>query len=531
MAKENKNTNKANSLLEKLKKNSANKRVELLSESVILVEKDTAKTPVPMINVALGGHVNGGIGAGITTIAGPSKHFKTSFGLVMVAGFLDKYEDGVCLFYNNEFGAKKSYFEAYGVDTNRVIHTPFSNIEELKFDMMRQLKELEEKENVIILIDSIGNAASVKEVEDALAEKSAADMTRAKQLKSLTRMITPELYLKNIPLVAINHTYQTQEMFSKTVVGGGCVVAGTKIIMADGTIKNIEDVLVGDMVKTKDGDNKVTATWNPETLVNGTPECYEIVFEDGYKVICSDIHKFWFNPTKTWFEAKDMRVGKMFSKIDNIPHEWVEGTINWQQEMISNDIKNLENMVVDSTGHLFTKVVSITPIGQREVYDISVENSESYVFENGLITHNTGIMYSSDSVFVVGKNQLKEGDEITGSKFILTIEKSRFVKERSKLPITVRWDSGIAKWSGFEDLAEEWGIITKCRVSRSLGYEYESITKGKLTVKASDIDGADDFWNTILEETDIKERIEQEYKIGAPKALKLEILPEDEEEV
>lgn len=357
-----KNT-KANSLLEKLKKNSANKRVELLSESVILVEKETAPTPCPMINVALQGHIDGGIGAGITTIAGPSKHFKTSFGLVMVAGFLDKYEDGVCLFYNNEFGAKKSYFEAYGVDTSRVIHTPFANIEELKFDIMRQLKELDEKENVIIIIDSIGNAASVKEVEDALAEKSAADMTRAKQLKSLTRMITPELYLKNIPLIAINHTYQTQEMFSKTVVGGG-----------------------------------------------------------------------------------------------------------------------------------------------------------------------QGILYASDSVFVVGKNQLKEADEITGSKFILTIEKSRFVKERSKLPITVRWDSGIAKWSGFEDLAEEWGIIAKCRVSRSLGYEYDSISKGKLTVKATDIDTADEFWETIIKETDIKERIEGEFKIGKPKALKLEVL-DDEEEV
>ena len=355
--------NKANSLLEKLKKNSVNKRIELLSESVILVEKETAKTPIPMINVALGGNIDGGIGAGVTTIAGPSRHFKTSFGLVMVAGFLDKYEDGVCLFFNNEFGAKKSYFETYGVDIERVIHSPFTNIEELKFDMMKQLKELEEKDHVIIFIDSIGNAASVKEVEDALAEKSAADMTRAKQLKSLFRMITPELYLKDIPLIAINHTYQTQEMFSKTVVGGG-----------------------------------------------------------------------------------------------------------------------------------------------------------------------TGAIYASDSIFIVGKNQLKEGDEITGSKFILTIEKSRFVKERSKLPITVRWDSGIAKWSGFEELAEEWGIITKCRVSRSLGYEYDSMSKGKLTVKAVDIDSADEFWETIVAETDIKERIESEYKIGKIKKIDLEVLNEEDVE-
>jgi RecA/RadA recombinase len=522
MKKENKNTNKANSLLEKLKKNSANKRVELLSESVILVEKDTAPTPVPMINVALGGHVKGGIGAGITTIAGPSKHFKTSFGLVMVAGFLDKYEDGVCLFYNNEFGAKKSYFEAYGVDTERVIHTPFSNIEELKFDIMKQLKELEEKENVIILIDSVGNAASVKEVEDALAEKSAADMTRAKQLKSLTRMITPELYLKNIPLIAINHTYQTQEMFSKTVVGGGCLVAGTKIIMTDGTTKEIENIQVGDVVKTRLGDNKVIATWNPESegFDGKDRECLEIEFEDGYKVTCTENHKFFYNGE--WVEAKDLYIGSFVEKYNN--------PLLYEKYLVGSVCENNVNLSInrDTTiGKTTTTIVSITKVENKNVYDISVDGEPSYVLENGIISHNTGIMYASDSVFVVGKNQLKEGDEITGSKFILTIEKSRFVKERSKLPITVRWDSGIAKWSGFEDLAEEWGIITKCRVSRSLGYEYESISKGKLTVKASDIDSADEFWNTILEETDIKERIEQEYKIGKPKALKLEVLDED----
>lgn len=313
MAKDTKINNKASSLMEKILKNSTIKQAEPLLESDLLQEKETTSTKIPMVNLALGGKFVGGLGAGITTIAGPSKHFKTSFGLVMVAAFLDKYQDAVCIFLNNEFGAKKAYFEQYGVDTSRVIHVPFEDIEKLTFETVRQLKELTETENVIFLIDSIGNASSIKEVEDALAEKGVSDMSRAKKLKSYFRIITPMLYMKNIPLIAINHTYKTQELYAKDVVGGGCVVAGTKIIMADGTIKNIEDVLVGETVKTKDGDNKVTHTWNPTTLAEGNAECLEIEFDDGTIITCTKKHKFWMN--NEWVEAQNLVVGNDLETI------------------------------------------------------------------------------------------------------------------------------------------------------------------------------------------------------------------------
>jgi hypothetical protein len=51
--------------------------------------------------------------------------------------------------------------------------------------------------------------------------KSVGDMSRAKQIKSLFRMVTPHLTMKNIPMVVVNHTYKTLELYSKDVVGGG----------------------------------------------------------------------------------------------------------------------------------------------------------------------------------------------------------------------------------------------------------------------------------------------------------------------
>ena len=295
------------SILDKIKKNSSIKESAILSKSKFFNDKDMITTAVPIVNVALSGKLDGGLTPGLTMWAGPSKHFKTAFSLLMAKSYLDKYEDSALLFYDSEFGTPQSYFDSFGIDTNRVLHTPLTDIEQLKFDVMTQLTQLERTDKLIIIIDSIGNLASKKEVEDALAEKSVADMSRAKQIKTLFRMVTPHLSMKDIPMIVVNHTYMEIGMFPKAIVGGGCLMEGTKIQLADGSYMSVEDFSIGDVVKTLDGDKEVTAVWNPETLENGYPECFEVEFEDGYKVICSDKHKFLID--NLWVEAKDLIVG------------------------------------------------------------------------------------------------------------------------------------------------------------------------------------------------------------------------------
>lgn len=209
------------SLLKKLQKNSTIKETDVLMKSKFFSSKDMIQTPVPMINVALSGSLSGGLTPGLTVFAGPSKHFKTAFSMLMAKSYFNKYPDAVLLFYDSEFGSPQSYFESFGIDTNRVIHSPVTDIEVLKHDLMKQLSEIERGERVIIMVDSVGNLASRKEVEDALEGKSVADMTRAKQLKSLFRMCTPHLTIKDIPMVVVNHTYKELGMYPKDIVSGG----------------------------------------------------------------------------------------------------------------------------------------------------------------------------------------------------------------------------------------------------------------------------------------------------------------------
>jgi len=333
------------SLLDKIKNNSTIKNSAILSISKFFTQKDMIPTSIPMINVALSGKLNGGFTPGITMFAGPSKHFKTAFSLLMAKSYLEKYPESVIIFYDSEFGTPQSYFDTFDIDTNRVLHTPLTNIEELKFDIMKQLEGIERNERVMIIIDSIGNLASKKEVEDALDGKSVADMSRAKQVKSLFRMVTPHLNLKDIPMVVVNHTYKEIGMFPKDIVGGG-----------------------------------------------------------------------------------------------------------------------------------------------------------------------TGSYYSADNIFIIGRQQEKEGTEIVGYNFIINVEKSRNVREKSKIPVCVLFEGGISKWSGLLENALESGHVIKptngwySKVDKNTG---EIGTKKRLSDTMSE-----EFWSDILLKEDFNEFVRKKYEIA-----------------
>ena len=334
------------SIMDKLKKNSKLKATEVLSESKFFNEKDMISTSVPMVNVALSGSMDGGMTPGLTVLAGPSKHYKTSFALLMASAYLKSKKDAVMLFYDSEFGSPQAYFEQFDIDTSRVLHTPITNVEELKFDMIAQLEGLESKDDVIIVIDSIGNLASKKELDDAQNEKSVADMSRAKALKGLFRMATPYLAMKNIVMLAVNHTYQEIGLFPKAVVSGG-----------------------------------------------------------------------------------------------------------------------------------------------------------------------TGIYYSANNIWILGRRQNKKGTEITGYDFVINIEKSRFVKEKSKIPISVSWEGGVEEYSGLLEVAMAGGYVVK---PSNGWYSSVDMSTGEVSEKKVREAGTleKEFWDPIFTNTDFKDFIKKQFTIG-----------------
>lgn len=160
------------------------------------------------------------------------------------------------------------------------------------------------------------------------------------------------------------------------------------------------------------------------------------------------------------------------------------------------------------------KITNIKKVGKHEVYDISVKDSESYVLENGVITHNTGGVYSSNTIFIIGKAQEKENDEIAGYKFTINIDKSRFVKEKSKFPFVVTYEKGVNIYSGLLDIATETGHVVKPKVG---WYSRPCIPDDKSwRAKATN---TGEFWKPIFETTDFREVCTKKYSLGTTQLI------------
>lgn len=328
-----------NKLLDKLQKAGSIKNAEILSESSFFNVKDCISTELPILNIAFSGEIGGGLIPGLTVIAGQSKSYKTLLSLYCMKAYFDKYKDSVALLYDSEFGITPEYLTMNGIDASRIIHIPIEHIEQLKFDIVKRLNEIVRGDKVFIMIDSIGSLSSKKEVDDATDEKSVADMTRAKSIRSLLRIITPHLTMKDIPCLAVNHVYQTMEMYSKAIVGGG-----------------------------------------------------------------------------------------------------------------------------------------------------------------------TAVTYSANQIFIVTRSQEKDGTDLVGYNFTINIEKSRFVKEKSKLTFNVKFDDGINKYSGLMDIALESGHVIKPKVGwyQKLGEEKNYRLDKTNTAE---------FWNPLLEDSSFKDFVIYKFKL------------------
>lgn len=334
-------------LLERMKKSGSIKTSDILTESSFFMAKDTIQTDLPILNIAFSGDLDGGLIPGLTILAGASKSFKTLLGLYCLKAYMNKYPDAICLFYDSEFGVTPDYIKSNGIDGNRILHIPVEHVEQLKFDIVKRLEEIKRGDKVFIFVDSLGNLASKKEVEDANDEKSVADMSRAKAIRSLLRIITPHLTMKDLPCIIVNHIYQTMEMYSRVVIPGG-----------------------------------------------------------------------------------------------------------------------------------------------------------------------TAVTYAANSIFVISKAQEKDGTELVGYNFTINIEKSRYVREKSKLPIQVTYEDGISKWSGLLDIALETGHVIK---PSNGWYQKVNTTTGEIAeqkFRFKDTQSGN-FWNEVLSDETFKQAIRDRYQLGA----------------
>ena len=114
--------------------------------------------------------------------------------------------------------------------------------------------------------------------------------------------------------------------------------------------------------------------------------------------------------------------------------------------------------------------------------------------------------------------QEKEGTEIVGYNFIINVEKSRYVKEKSKIPVSVSYEGGISRWSGLLDIALESGHVVK----PSNGWYSRMDADGEIEDKKFRIKDTDtaDFWIPILKQKSFTEFVKNKYQVSAGEIMK-----------
>ena len=156
--------------------------------------------------------------------------------------------------------------------------------------------------------------------------------------------------------------------------GGGCLVYGSNIIMADGTSKKVQDIVVGDSLEaitdtTLDESNEdAYKTWTAPSLVNTTKttSTVETVNVDSYSwyyILNEKVHATYEHPflilrgdTYSWERADDILEGD-FLVTNNLVLEKV-----WRKQRVDQEV---------------------------QTYNFNVEDADTYIVEN-IVTHNAG---------------------------------------------------------------------------------------------------------------------------------------------
>lgn len=152
---------------------------------------------------------------------------------------------------------------------------------------------------------------------------------------------------------------------------------------------------------------------------------------------------------------------------------------------------------------------------------------EMGLFPKAIVSGGTGIYYSADNIWIIGRQQEKKGTEIVGYNFVINVEKSRFVKEKSKIPISVSWDGGVQRYSGLLDVALAGGYATK---PSNGWYAAVDMETGEIGGKVRlDQTLEKDFWDPIFAKSDFKSFIEKQYKIGHAAPVNMDDIIDDED--
>ena len=265
----------------------------------------TVDTGSYIFNALLSGSIYGGMPNNkILALAGESATGKTFFALGIVKQFLDDNPDAAVFYFDTEAAITKDMMLERGIDAERVIISEPESVQSFRHTALQILDKYgntpkDERPPMMMVLDSLGQLSTTKELEDTMEGKETRDMTRAQVLKAAFRVLTLKLAKVQVPMVVTNHVYDVV----------GCVDGMQRILLSDGTYKNICDMAIGDKVKTLNGNKEIMDLFEYDV-----EEYHELVLDDGHVIKCTPNHEFLLK-TGEWVRADELRDGDDIAEL------------------------------------------------------------------------------------------------------------------------------------------------------------------------------------------------------------------------
>lgn len=204
------------------------------------------------LNAIISGSIFKGLPSNkIICFAGPESTGKTYFTLAACKNFQDSNPEAVVICFETEAALTKEMLISRGIDLNRFAIFPVATVQEFKNQCLRIVEKCLEQDKatpILIVLDSLGNLSTSKEMEDSAKGEETRDMTRAQIIKASFRVLSLKLGAAKIPMLITNHVYDN--------IGGGPYAA--KEQSGGSGPRYAASIILGlTKAKEKDGDEHI----------------------------------------------------------------------------------------------------------------------------------------------------------------------------------------------------------------------------------------------------------------------------------
>ena len=247
--------------LDKLVKDLGDEHTTIVADKKSSAEfSGTIDTGSYVLNAVLSGSLFGGVPNNkITVFAGETATGKTFFVLGVIDQFLKDNPKGGVIYFDTESAVTDEMMQVRGIDTKRVVKSEPDTIQKFRHTALSVIDNyLEQDDDVrrpfMMVLDSLGQLSSTKEIEDTAKGEETRDMTKAQVLKATFRVLNLKLSKAGIPLLVCNHVYDVVGSYypQKEMSGGsGLKYSASTIVNLTKRKERIDTEVIGNIIKCK----------------------------------------------------------------------------------------------------------------------------------------------------------------------------------------------------------------------------------------------------------------------------------------